>query len=330
MLLYTVGKNENKSSKKGAGMRFYFAPFDGITGQVYRNAFHSHFKGIDKYFMPFIKPKIYGHISKREREELDPENNKGMVAVPQLLTNDTKDFLMTAARLQQFGYTEVNLNLGCPSKPVVAKGRGSGFLADPKQLDQFLETIFATCEMKISVKTRIGKEHPEEFEQLLEIFNKYPIHELIIHPRVQQDFYENTPNWNVFAEALKISKNPVCYNGDIFTTEDYQQVLATFPALEMVMLGRGVLRNPQLLGHIRGGDGEGIMSLRGFHDQIYDEYRRLIPDERTILFKMKELWFYLIKPFEEGDISIKKVRQAAVFSEYEAAVERLFEELIFG
>ena len=48
--------------------------------------------------------------------------------------------------------------------------------------------------MKISVKTRIGMESPEECGPLLEIFCRYPISELIVHPRVQKDGYRNTPD----------------------------------------------------------------------------------------------------------------------------------------
>ena len=119
---------------------------------------------------------------------------RGMYAVPQILTKNAEDFIQTAETLQEYGYNEVNLNLGCPSKTVVTKGRGAGFLDRPDELDKFLDEIFRKCDMKISIKTRLGMDDPEEFEDLLTIYNKYPLEELIVHARVQK-LLQNTHVW---------------------------------------------------------------------------------------------------------------------------------------
>lgn len=73
-------------------MKIYAAPLEGITGYVFRNAFHSCFDCVDKYFIPFINPNQHGHLSSRERQDILPENNQGMYAVPQILTNCAEDF----------------------------------------------------------------------------------------------------------------------------------------------------------------------------------------------------------------------------------------------
>ena len=196
-------------------MKIYLAPLEGITGWIFRSAVHECFGGFDKYFVPFIKPNQMGHFSAREKKDILPDHNRGMYTVPQILTNRAEDFLRTAKKLEEYGYSEVNLNLGCPSKTVVTKGRGSGFLAYPEQLERFLDEIFDKCEIRISVKTRLGMDDPREFERLLEIYNRYPMEELIIHPRVQKEFYKSTPDLGAFAAAADSSRSPVCYNGDI-------------------------------------------------------------------------------------------------------------------
>ena len=205
-------------------MKYYLAPMEGLTTFVFRNAYHHYFHPMDKYFTPFIVPHILKDFDARERKELDPEHNRGKHVVPQILTNNSEDFIRTAKALQEMGYEEVNLNLGCPSKTVVSKGRGSGFLQEPKALNQFLKEVFAGLDMKVSIKTRLGMEFPVEFEELLEIYNQYPLEELIVHPRVQKDYYKNTPNMEMFALAAQQSKNPLCYNGDMFTMEDISRL----------------------------------------------------------------------------------------------------------
>ncbi|MDY3361757.1 MAG: tRNA-dihydrouridine synthase family protein, partial [Clostridium celatum] len=217
-------------------MKYYLAPMEGITGHIYRNAYEKYFHNIDKYFTPFIVPNQSLSLKTKELRDLQPENNEGLNIVPQILTNDSEGFIITAKKLKELGYDEINLNLGCPAGTVVSKGRGSGFLAKREELDIFLDEIFKIKDMKISIKTRIGKDSPEEFYKLIDIYNKYPLEELIIHPRTRQDFYGNTPNLEVFKDALSLSKHSICYNGDIFTKEDYNRFIKIFPQVDKIML----------------------------------------------------------------------------------------------
>ena len=207
---------------------------------------------------------------------------------------------------------------------MVSKGRGSGFLAEPDRLNAFLEEIFNETPIRISVKTRIGKESPEEWIRLLEIYNQYPMEELIIHPRIQTDFYKNTPNLEMFEYAVKNSKNPLCYNGDICTKEEYETICNRFPEVPSVMIGRGILKNPGLVRKIRQGIPVEKDRIRAFHDELYREYQEVLFGEKTVLFKMKELWFYLIQFFPGNEKNAKKIKKAQSLCDYEAAVRQIF------
>ena len=307
-------------------MKFYFAPMEGMTGYIYRNAHHTFFNHIDKYFAPFIVANQSDNFKARELNDILPENNQGIVLIPQLLTNNAKDFAHTSKRIKQLGYNEINLNLGCPSGTVVSKNRGAGFLSKREALDLFLEEIFSEAITKISVKTRIGKDSPDEFYELIKIFNKYPMEELIIHPRIQKDFYKNTPNLNVFNEALTLSENKVCYNGDIFTAKDYEKFSASFPSVDTCMLGRGLIANPALIGNIEGNIKLDKNLLKDFHDKIYEDYKSILFGEKNVLFKMKELWIYLIQAFSDNAKYAKKIKKAQTLRDYDEAVLNLFRE----
>lgn len=303
-------------------MEVYFAPLEGITGYVFRNAHHDIFPSVNRYYTPFITPKQGKSFTAREWNDVIPQHNEGIDVVPQILTNQAEGFLKVSRQLKELGYREVNLNLGCPSGTVVAKKKGAGFLAFPRELDEFLEQIFEKADMEISVKTRIGREDPEEFGPLLEIFNRYPIKKLIIHPRLQTDYYNNRPNLDVFEAALQDSKNPVCYNGDLFTTGRIAEFCGSFPQVDAIMLGRGLLVNPGLA--------EGRLPdrerLKAFLNRLLEDYARALSSERDVLFKMKELWFYLGRLFLNGEKYVKKIRKAQHFTEYRAAVNRLLAE----
>lgn len=306
-------------------MKIYLAPLEGITGYTYRRALYNCFGGFDKYFIPFILPNQKGHLSTREKKDIMPENNEGMYAVPQILTKNAEDFIQTAETLQEYGYKEVNLNLGCPSKTVVTKGKGSGFLAKPEELERFLTEIFDALsgEVKISVKTRIGKEDPEEFPALLELFNKYPMEELIIHPRVQKDGYGNVPRLELYELAEKQSVNPLCYNGDLYTREQIRNFAERFPGTERLMFGRGFLRDPGLL-YNEGKDLKDIFEkFWAFHDLVYEGYQERNMGDRNVLFKMKELWSYQVYQFSEPERLFKTFKKVQDCNEYEQMIRNL-------
>lgn len=310
-------------------MKYYLAPMEGITGFIYRNAYEKHFNSnnnIVKYFAPFIVPNKSESLKTKELRDILPENNKGMNVVPQILTNDSEGFVTTSMKLYELGYNEVNLNLGCPSGTVVSKNRGSGFLAKREELDRFLDEIFKINDMKISVKTRIGKDSPDEFYELIKIYNKYPIEELIIHPRIQKDFYGNKPNLEVFKDALNLSTNSVCYNGDIFTANDYNKLTEEFPEVKSMMIGRGLISNPGLVNLIKNNDSLDKNVLKDFHDEILNNYIELFDEERNALFRMKELWGYMIYIFSDSKKYAKKIKKTQKLNEYKAAVLSLFAE----
>lgn len=307
-------------------MNFYFAPMEGLTGYIYRNAHQAFFKNIDKYFSPFIFTNQGDRFKTRELMDISPENNQGINLIPQLLSNNADDFVHTAKKLKSLGYQEINLNLGCPSGTVVAKGRGSGFLARRDDLDNFLAEIFARAETRISIKTRIGRDRPEEWHALMEIFNKYPLAELIIHPRVQKDFYKNKPDLKIFGDALLSSKNSVCYNGDIFSASDFKAFTADFPAVNAIMLGRGLIANPGLVSEIKTGAELDKKLLRDFHDKIYEDYKGVLSGERNVLYKMKEIWVYKALVFTDYAKYAKRILKADRFRDYDEAVSNFFRE----
>lgn len=298
-------------------MKFYLAPMEGITGHVYRNAHRECFGSLDRYFTPFLASK---KLSAKEKKEVSPDNNTGMDVIPQILTNRADEFIAIAGQLEQRGYTTVNLNLGCPSGTVTAKNRGSGFLKVTDELEIFLEEIFKSCPLKISIKTRIGAYYIEEFEKIIEIYNKFPLEELIIHPRLMTDFYNGEPRLEIFEQAILQSNHPICYNGDINSVSDYKRLIKRFPNIDRIMLGRGLLANPGLVDEIKGEAPVTTEKLREFHSLLYKAYKAEMADERNTLFKMKELWVFMSRFFTDSEQVLRSIRKAGSFMEYEIAV----------
>ena len=311
-------------------MNLYFAPLEGVTGFTYRNAFADLFGGVDKYYAPFISPCVNDRLKGKEIRDILPENNSEKVnLVPQILTNRADYFIKATKQIMTMGYTkEFNINIGCPSGTVVAKNKGAGFLRDTDAMDSFFDEIFSWRDSlldgpDISVKTRIGVNDVDEFAEIMDVYNRYPISELIIHPRTRKQMYRDTPHMGAFDYAVKVSKNPLGYNGDINTKEDYERISQKYN-IDSVMIGRGLIANPQLVNEIKGGKKLTKDMLKTYHDRLYDDFEVIMKADKHLLFKMKEFWNYVSWNFEDEHKCAKLVRKAQNLYKYNQAVDEIF------
>lgn len=312
-------------------MTYSFAPLEGITGYIFRNAHYQVFPDVDEYYIPFAAPNMHHSFSPKELRDVDPANNQGMHAVPQLLTNNPDYFVKAARELYAMGYREVNLNTGCPSQTVVTKGKGSGMLRDTIALDAFFHEVFRQwdLDMKVSIKTRLGISDPTEFDEVTEVLNTYPIHTVILHPRVQKDFYKQPVRPEAFQKAAGELRAQLVYNGDLHTESDCRTVERAYPHLQGMMLGRGLLENPGLVTALKTGREVTKAEIRRFHDIYYTDYAAFGSGDKQILSKMKELWVFLSVSFPGSEKHIKQIKKCSRTNDYERIIDSLFRDLEF-
>lgn len=306
-------------------MAIYLAPMEGITDSVYRRAHHACFSGVDKYFIPFISPTIHLSLSGREKTSVSPEENRGLTCIPQVLTKNPDHFLWAARLLADLGYDEINLNLGCPSGTVTAKGKGAGFLREKDALRTFLDAIFSQSPIRISLKTRIGYESTEEWSALLAIFSAYPADEIIIHPRTRQEFYSGSPHKDAYGMAAEVLPQPLVYNGNLFSRQDCSEILTEFPKTQALMLGRGLIANPALSQILTGGAPLTNAAFARFHDMLYDGYSQRY-SKAIVMGRMREITKYMATCFVDYEKPWKAIRKAQHEDAYLSAVHTLFSE----
>ena len=305
-------------------MELSFAPMEGVTYPEYRLVHARMFPGADRYYTPFIAPDPRGCFKGAALRGVLPENNRGLKLVPQLLVNAAAPFLEAAKVLADLGYTELNLNAGCPSGTVTAKRKGAGMLADPAALERCLEEIFARCPLAVSVKTRLGYASVSEFPALLAVYRRFPLSLLIVHARDRAGMYRSAPDSEAFAAALEDSPFPVVYNGDLFSPADVRAVTDRFPGLQGLMLGRGAVCDPALFRRLRGGPPLGASELRAFHDALTEAYLASGLAPAHAAARMKEQWYYLRWLFPDADKAVKVILKTRSLTDYRAAAEMLF------
>ena len=302
-------------------MKYYFAPLEGITDSIYRQLHHKYFPGLDRYYTPFFSPTVHRALTPKESRELPFADAIDYSAVPQLLTKVADDFLWMAEQCADRGYTEVNLNLGCPSGTVTAKGKGSGMLRDTDALDRFLDAIFRASPLPISIKTRIGFSSADEFPSLLDIFNHYPVKELTVHPRIRTVFYSGDVDVDAFRFAVENSRNPLCYNGDICALSQVDNIAECFPSVDSVMIGRGLIGDPGMITN-----STTPQLLEAFTSELLEHYVEAFGGARNAMFRMKEHWRYLICKFDQVDKLAKQLRKTTDIAEFKTITHRILQE----
>lgn len=312
-------------------MRYSFAPMEGITGFVFRNVHAQCFPGTDRYFTPFLTVNQNRSFKTKEKKDISPDNNRNVRLIPQVIANKPGDFVWAVRYMEDLGYSEVNLNLGCPSPTVLRQHRGAAMLERPDDLDAFFDESFSLLgsdPVHISVKMRAGYSSFQEMEELVPIFNRYPFSEIILHPRTAKEAYSGKADREVYKNAAAAIHHPMTYNGDIQSGADLEDVLAKVPQTDSVMIGRGLLVNPALVRELQGGQKLEKAELKSYHDELLASYCEEFHQDRTVLFRMKELWSYMGRKINAGeqDERLKRnIKKADRIEEYRLAVEKLFE-----
>lgn len=306
-------------------MNVWFAPMEGVTDAIYRRVHHLCFSGVEKYYIPFVSPTQNLHFTARELSAIAPEVNEGVPVVPQLLGKDVEQLLWAMGELKAMGYREVNLNLGCPSGTVTAKGKGSGLLRESDALRRLLDGVFERAPLPLSLKTRIGFADAMEWDALLPLLLQYPMQELIIHPRTRKDFYKGPLHPETFQAAAEKAVCPLVYNGDLFTAEDHQDIQQRYPQLRAVMTGRGLLADPAMAQALNGGTPLTVDAIRHFHDTLLEQYARKYPRDQ-VHRRLREVMKYIACSFEDARKPLKAIRKAPDLQAHQQAVEVLLRD----
>ena len=217
--------------------------------------------------------------------------------------------------------------MGCPFPRVANKKRGCGLLPYPDMVEAMFERVFEEIDIKFSVKCRLGYFSPEEIEAIIPIFNRFPLSELIIHPRIGKQLYKGEADVERFKALIPYINAPLVYNGDIFSRESFEHIRGQVQPVNQFMLGRGILTNPFLAEEIRGGTRnapERIARLHAYIVDLYEDRLRHAGGSPKVLGRMKELWSYLMNSFEEPQVVWRKIKKINALDEYEKAVEYVF------
>lgn len=311
--------------------KIYQAPLQGFTDLAYRNLLFEVFGGIDKYFIPYLSYGKGREIKKSQLREVFPENNLAKPVIPQVLFSDLQELIDLVTILVDYGFEEINLNLGCPYPMVTNRGRGAAWLEKPDALKEVLDGLYSKgFAVKFSVKMRAGMNTNQDIYSIIPVLNQFPLEEVIFHPRMASQMYNGTADPKWFTDILSEVKHPLVYNGDILSESDFQNLQLTLPEQTSWMIGRGLLINPAFALCLKGETFEHKelrKKMKEFHDRLLETYSSRLAGGGHLLMKMYQFWTYFSESFENPHKALKLVKKAGSVPKYNAAVAEIFNNL---
>ncbi|MGL4520121.1 MAG: tRNA-dihydrouridine synthase family protein [Phocaeicola sp.] len=306
-------------------MKIVAAPLQGFTETPWRNAHQAIFGGIDTYYTPFMRIEKNAFRNKDMRE-VDPELNKVDKLVPQIIASTPDELHRLVEYLQEKGYSEIDLNMGCPFPLITGRQKGSGLLPHPEMVAPLLEAMASYSTLRFSVKMRLGFQEATEWRELLPILNSTPLAHITLHPRLGKQQYKGVVDREGFAQFYEACSHPLIYNGDLQSLEQMQQLATDFPQLAGIMLGRGLLSRPSLAAEFKTGqslsDKELLTKFQALHEAMLYHYETQLQGETQVMSKLKSFWEYappMLNP-KKKKVLLKCTR----LSTYKEAVHNLF------
>ncbi len=305
------------------------SPLQGFTDFRFRNAFDKYFGGVDTFYAPYIRLNGKLVIKPAYERDILPKNNSVNEVIPQIMTNDADEFLFVANYVREFGYKELNWNLGCPYPMVTKRGMGSGLICQPQKIEQILERVHNESDIIVSMKMRMGYENSSEILDVLPVLDRYPVKNIAIHARIGKQLYKGGVDLESFSRCINRTKHKIYYNGDITTVEGFLALKDRFPQIDHWMIGRGLIADPFLPGMIKTGETEypenRLEVFSKFHDTLFNSYEEALSGKSHVLMKMRSFWEYFSTSFSNPHKSFKKIKKSKTIEAYDDAVKTILE-----
>jgi len=303
------------------------SPLQGFTDFRFRNAFQKYFGGIDTFYAPYIR--LNGKMIIKPNYDLDIQlkNNDTLTVIPQVMTNDADEFIFVTKFVRSLGYKELNWNLGCPYPMVTNKCMGSGLINDPDRIDRILDRVHTETDITVSMKMRMGYEHPLEIIDSFPVLGKYPLKNIAIHARIGKQLYKGGVDLDSFQRCVDHSPHKLYYNGDITSVAGFREMTERFPMIDHWMMGRGLIADPFLPGMIKKDTEEypedRFEIFSKFHDTLFSAYEQKLKGDKQVIMKMASFWGYFATTFSNSTKIIKKVKKAKTIEAYDTAVTQV-------
>ena len=218
----------------------------------------------DRYFLRLISKNVMLYtemvvtkaVLRGDKHKLLKFNDAEKPLALQVGGSDKKELAQVAKIAEEYGYDEVNINLGCPSKKVQKNSFGACLMKEPDLVSECLAEMKNACNIPVTAKTRIGFDNTEEFDYLNMFINKIKnagCNTIILHAR-KAILKGLTPKQNLnipklnYGMVYEIKKsNPdleIIINGGVTATE---QIKKHLNFCDGVMIGRAIYQNPYFL-----------------------------------------------------------------------------------
>lgn len=275
------------------------APLAGVSDVGFRLIAEKY--GADKTFTEMVSVNALFYDNKKTDDLLFiAENEKNcniqiFGSKPSVIEKVVKDKINPIEKSK-----EISFNMGCPVAKITKNGEGSALMAKPKLVEEICKTLRKSTDKKINIKFRLGIDNDHiNYLDIGKIAQDTGIDYVVLHARTKDQMYSGSAKWNHIRTLKENLSIPVIANGDIFSVEDFIEVIDKTKA-DGVMLARGAMGNPFLFKEIKDYIKTGFYekpSPTEIIDQLIDQYKIELKykEEKLVVTQMRKHLSWYIK-----------------------------------
>ena len=221
------------------------APMVGYSDPPYRLMCREHGSALS--YTPLILDQAIIQLARRRRPLIDFLPHERPIAI-QLVSADPATLAEAARILARLSPDILDLNLGCPSRKVVARGRGAALLRHPDKVGELVAALVGAASCPVTAKIRLGWDDDTlSYLEVARAIEEAGAVAVGVHGRTREQGYSGEANWQAIAEVRAALRVPVLANGDVREVADIARIKDA-TGCDLVLIGRGAIGNPWIFG----------------------------------------------------------------------------------
>ena len=251
------------------------APMEGVTDSVFRAVIEKAGRP-DLFYTEFTNVSSFAS-EKGRHDALDrltvTETDAPIIA--QIWGKNPEHFALLASKLEELGFSGLDLNMGCPDRHVNKAGGGAAMIKTPELASECIKKARENTNLPVSVKTRLGFSFIDEYKTWLPFLLNHHLAALTVHLRTRKEMSKVEAHYELIPEILKMRdeispETKLIINGDIRDKKHVEELAKKYPEIDGFMIGRGVFGNPFCFtDHTP--TNEELINLFLYHLDLYDE-----------------------------------------------------------
>ena len=299
--------------------KLMLAPMAGITDLAFREIVRERQHSM-LCFSEMISAKALSYNDKNTYELLKTSKLDGPLAI-QLFGHEPDIMAESAKKIEDMGFSMIDINCGCPAPKIVKNGDGSALMKNPELIHQIVSKIRRSVASSISVKLRLGFD-PESINvsECARLCEEAGADFITIHGRTRDMQYSGKADLTHIKEVKSKISIPVIGNGDVCDNISCQNMLLNTNC-DGIMIGRAALGNPFIFETIK--NPNAIIQKKEKMETFYRQALKMCENKHNAIKESRMHFLWYLKGYKNAKFYKEKASKVLTIQDVEGLVSEI-------